>query len=303
MPAARVPVLRKQRDTPRTITTTPPIFRPQPLITWEKLPDDFKLPDDPVDNLDQPLLAEALRDALEQAHLTEPSQMYATNFGICVTVDGTKEIKAPDWVYVPSVLPLPKGKRRKSYTPYLEGDLPAIVMEFLSDTDGNEYDTQPHHPYGKWYFYEQLLKVPCYVIFDPKNGALEVYQLTAGSYQYQHPDAQGRYWIAPLSLFLGVWNGTKSNVEGYWLRWWDSSGQLLPWGLEKNQQAEKAKEKALKAKEKALKAKKEALEKAAQAVQQTKLQIAQQMRQANTDIAFIMQVTGLDKASIENLKN
>lgn len=26
-------------------------------VIWEKLPDDFKLPDDPVENIDQPLLA------------------------------------------------------------------------------------------------------------------------------------------------------------------------------------------------------------------------------------------------------
>jgi hypothetical protein len=30
-------------------------------ITWEKLPDDFILPDEPVDNNLQPLLAAALR--------------------------------------------------------------------------------------------------------------------------------------------------------------------------------------------------------------------------------------------------
>ncbi|MGV0105816.1 hypothetical protein NSTCB13_04577 [Nostoc sp. DSM 114160] len=29
-------------------------------ITWEKLPDDYKLPDDPVDNINQPALAAAL---------------------------------------------------------------------------------------------------------------------------------------------------------------------------------------------------------------------------------------------------
>jgi len=31
----------------------------EPIITWEKLPDDF-LRDDPVDNINQPLLAAAL---------------------------------------------------------------------------------------------------------------------------------------------------------------------------------------------------------------------------------------------------
>lgn len=36
-------------------------------ITWEKLPDDFQLPDDPVDNIYQPALAAALTESLNQA--------------------------------------------------------------------------------------------------------------------------------------------------------------------------------------------------------------------------------------------
>lgn len=31
-----------------------------PAITWDKLPDDFKLEEKPVDNTDQPLIAGAL---------------------------------------------------------------------------------------------------------------------------------------------------------------------------------------------------------------------------------------------------
>ncbi len=33
-------------------------------ITWEKLPEDFILPDDPADNIHQPPLAAALTDSL-----------------------------------------------------------------------------------------------------------------------------------------------------------------------------------------------------------------------------------------------
>ncbi|MBE9097681.1 hypothetical protein [Tychonema sp. LEGE 07203] len=36
----------------------------EPVVTWEKLPSDFILPDDPVENIQQPLLAAALTDAL-----------------------------------------------------------------------------------------------------------------------------------------------------------------------------------------------------------------------------------------------
>jgi hypothetical protein len=46
-------------------------------------------------------------------------------------------IKAPDWLYVPSVRE--QLAERNSYTPNLEGDVPTIVMEFLSETEGGEY--------------------------------------------------------------------------------------------------------------------------------------------------------------------
>jgi hypothetical protein len=36
-----------------------------------------------------------------------------------------------------------------------------------------------------------------------------------------------------MGLFLGVWHGTKAEVTSYWLRWWDESGNLLPWGVER----------------------------------------------------------------------
>ena len=45
----------------------PDATKNQYTVTWEKLPDDFKLPDDSVENIDQPLLAAALREALDLA--------------------------------------------------------------------------------------------------------------------------------------------------------------------------------------------------------------------------------------------
>ncbi|MCG9891862.1 MAG: hypothetical protein MH252_12385 [Thermosynechococcaceae cyanobacterium MS004] len=38
---------------------------PLPVVTWEKLPADFLLPDEPVESTLQPLFAAALRESLE----------------------------------------------------------------------------------------------------------------------------------------------------------------------------------------------------------------------------------------------
>lgn len=50
----------------------------EPIITWEKLPDDFPLPDAPVDNINQPLLAAALTESLELAGRIQPSMLMDT---------------------------------------------------------------------------------------------------------------------------------------------------------------------------------------------------------------------------------
>ncbi len=210
-------------------------------ITWEKLPDDFVLDDEPVDNINQPSLAAAVTESLEINGKLPTNALTTTNYGICATVNQKMVVKAPDWAYIPNIR-VGREEVKRSYTPQLQGDIPAIVMEFLSDTEGSEYSNKPTYPPGKWFFYERVLQVPNYVIFEPDAGDLEIYQLDdLGRYQLQDPDANNRYWIAQIGLFLGRWQGTRENRTGYWLRWWDENGQLLLWGAEKSQQlAEKA---------------------------------------------------------------
>ncbi len=206
---------------------------PQLVISWEALPDGFQLEDEPVENTGQPVLAGVLREILEINGFFQPQMLIASNLGVCATLNGELVIKAPDWLYVPSVLPV--SGDRKSYTPNLEGEIPAVVMEFLSETDGEaylEYSVKRTHPPGKWFFYEQILKVPIYVVFEPSSGLLEFYQLENGRYELKLPDENGRHWIDSMSLFLGTWQGKKEDRTGYWLRWWDESGNLLPWAVE-----------------------------------------------------------------------
>jgi Uma2 family endonuclease len=216
------------------------------VITWEALPDDFRLEDDPVDNTGQPLLAGALSESLEISGFIQPQMLIASNFGICATVNGQFIPKAPDWLYIPSVSEVLAN--RKSYTPHLEGDVPAVVMEFLSDIDGKEYSSKKTFPPGKWYFYEQILQVPVYIIFDPDGGLVEFHQLENGRYELKQPDENGRNWIDSMGLFLGTWQGTKEGRTGYWLRWWDKEGNLLPWAVERlEQESQRAEQERLRA--------------------------------------------------------
>ncbi len=210
---------------------TPPRYQ----VTWEKLPDDFVLDDEPVDNINQPSLAAALTESLHLAGRLPDTALTPTNYGICATVDGQLVVKAPDWAYVPQIR-VPREEVDRSYTPNLQGEPLAIAIEFISNSEGTEYSNKPTYPPGKWFFYEQILQVPNYVIFTPATGDFEAYRLQAGRYQLQPLDAAQRYFVPELDLWLGVWQGTRETRTGAWLRWWDTADNLLLWGLELTEQ-------------------------------------------------------------------
>ncbi len=209
-------------------------------ISWEKLPKTFTLDEYPLQDVDQPLIAAALRESLEIAGLMLEGTLVAAHLAICVNFNDQLVIKTPDLFYANNVQPLPDREIRRSYTPNLEGDIPAVVMEFVPDNPPryqDEYSAKQSYIPGKWHFYEQILKAPIYVHFQPAIGALMVHHLELRlelppRYRKQQPDANNRYWIAGVGLFLGVWEGTKAERTGYWLRWWDESGEMLLWGAE-----------------------------------------------------------------------
>lgn len=213
-----------------TQTPVPPL-----TITWPQLPEDFLLPDDPVENTDQPLLAAALRQPLTAFPDLMQDALVVSNFALCAAIQRRIICKAPDWMYVQPVQPWQSPQPRRSYTPNTEGAVPQVVMEFLSATYGEEYSVEFTEGVGKWFFYEQVIQVPRYVIFRPETGRVEVYALS-GRYQLQTPDTAGRYWIPGLNLFLGVWEGTHEGRTGYWLRWWNAQGELLLWSEERAEQ-------------------------------------------------------------------
>ena len=213
-----------------------------PIVTWEILPDTYRLDDDPVENIQQPRLAAGLTDALNNNDRVPAESLMASNFALTATINQKTVVKAPDWLYVPRINePLNKPRSpsqpiRRSYTPWTEGDGVAIVMEFLSEDDNGEHSSRDRQPYGKLYFYEKILTVPTYVIFDPQEGLMTVRQLQNGTYQIIPPNGDDRVWIPELELFLGVWFGLREMVPAHWLRWWDSQGNLLLWGAEQAEQ-------------------------------------------------------------------
>ncbi len=227
---------------------TTPATKSEPTVTWTALPADYILPDDPVENIQQPLLAAALTDALGAAKFIQPQMLIGSNFGLVATVNKKIVVKAPDWFYDPQVQPVEEGVIRRSYTPNLEGKPIAVVMEFLSETEYGELSVRSTPPYGKLYFYEQILKVPTYVTYDPYELSIEVRRLQDEEYKLELANEKGHFWIPELDLFLGIWPGERLGQNINWLRWWDKSGNLLLWSSE---QAEQEKQRAEQEKQRA----------------------------------------------------
>ncbi|CAN1211300.1 hypothetical protein TUMEXPCC7403_13955 [Tumidithrix helvetica PCC 7403] len=114
----------------------------KPEIIWEKLPANFILPDDPVESIAQPLLAAALTESLDLAGLITPEMPIVSNMAItcgtrsaAVKVNQKTNIKAPDWFYVAKAMRLSGSQIGRSYTPHIEGEVLALVMEFLSEEE------------------------------------------------------------------------------------------------------------------------------------------------------------------------
>lgn len=151
-----------------------------------------------------------------------------------------KGAEAPDWFYVPNVPPKLRGVIRRSYVLWREFLAPRIALEFASGDGSEERDKTPlsvaedgtvTKP-GKFWVYEQIMRIPYYGIYEVSKGVLEVYHFVDGFYEKMIPNSRDRYPITTMGVELGLWEGTYQNQTMLWLRWWDLEGNLLLTGQE-----------------------------------------------------------------------
>ena len=119
----------------------------------------------------------------------------------------------------------PWAKEGRSYFIWEYKKAPDVVIEIVSNEKGGEMAAK----YQRYAYFG----VPLYVVFDPlrlvQEEAVQAFQRTpAGAYS---PCA---YDILPdTGLGLRLWQGQFENLDATWLRWQDSSGQLVPTGAER----------------------------------------------------------------------
>ncbi|MDY7020528.1 MAG: Uma2 family endonuclease [Cyanobacteriota bacterium] len=142
-----------------------------------------------------------------------------------------ERFKCPDWFGVIGVDQRHhKPYLRTSYVTWQEQLNPFIVIEFLDAETATEDLVKT--PEGlddvptKWDVYEQILRIPYYIVFDAEIHQLEAFQLIESRYE-QLDLTEKQIWIPELEFGLGLWQGDYHGIERHWLRWRDAHGNWM----------------------------------------------------------------------------
>ncbi len=180
--------------------------------------------DEPLDNFFQDKQANLLTDSLDASWPEGRPFVSAADVGIFAT--NQERAVVPDvllsiGVSFPTDV-LEKGHR--SYYIWLFGKPPEIVIEIVSNLEGQE-DGDKLERYAR-------MKVPYYVIYDPQGllsqRPLRIRQLSGASY-VDKVDT----WFPEVGLGLKIHHGTYDGMKDNWLRWCDRQGNLLLTGKER----------------------------------------------------------------------
>lgn len=124
-----------------------------------------------------------------------------------------------------------RPKRNRSYFIWEVGKVPAVVVEIVSNQEGEE------EGYKKRRYAD--LGIRYYAVFDPlhevNSQTLRLYQLQ-DDHDANHYVEMSDHWMPEVELGLMVWHGEHQGVYGEWLRWCDQNGVPIPTGQERVEQ-------------------------------------------------------------------
>ena len=245
-----------------------------PKSPRETLPTMYDLPSE---NPEEPGLPDEFHDWQAQLlsltfcppHYPVEEVFCASDMNLYYDVRHALWYKRPDWFGVVGVPRLyDQVDMRLSYVVWQEGINPFVVVELLSPGTEKEdlgelaADTLPPAPSSlegdgqtieppsqekpprKWEVYEQILRIPYYIVFSRYTNQFRVFKLEGARYQeLELPES--RVWMRELGLGLGLWQGEFQGVERLWLRWYDAEGNwILTEAEQERQRAEEAESRA-----------------------------------------------------------
>ncbi|MBF2026037.1 MAG: Uma2 family endonuclease [Oscillatoriales cyanobacterium C42_A2020_001] len=270
----------EQTDPPRSPRETLPTMYDLPSEDPEEpgLPDEFH-------DLQPQLLSATVR-------LTgyAPDQIFTgTDINLYYDIRHPLWHKRPDWFLVAGVPRLyDETDLRLSYVIWQEGISPVVVVELLSpgteDEDLGRTEREPGKPPTKWEVYEQILRIPYYVLFNRYTNELKAFALNGRHYQEMEL-SDSKVWMPDLNCGLGLWQGTFQGITRLWLRWYDVDGNWIA------TEAEAAQQEALAARKQAAaeRQRAEAERQRAEAERQRAEAERQRAEQAATELAALRQ--------------
>lgn len=213
------------------------MYETNPPSPKEVLPTMYDLPSEQVEepglpdqfHIWQPRL---LEDTFQPPNYPSEEIFIGTDLNLYYDARNHLWYKRPDWF---AVLGVPRSNQQKdlrlSYVIWQEGVTPFIVVELLSpgteQEDLGQTLREVNKPPTKWQVYEQILRIPYYVVFDRYTNQLRAFQLVGTRYR-EMTLSDKRLWLDEVELGLGVWQGSYQSTQGSWLRWYDAQGSCIP---------------------------------------------------------------------------
>ncbi len=217
---------------PASVLPTPP------FPTMRDLPSDH--PEDPgLPDEFHGIQPQMLNQTLQLRDYPPIERFTGFDMNLYYDLNHTAWYKRPDWFLVVGVNRLYGGSSpRSSYVVWDEGVVPMVVIEFLSPgteaEDLGRFAPKPPiaqfgKPPGKFKVYEQILKIPNYIVFDEELAQLRFFRLTHGRYEEQSiAPTYPNLWIPELDIGLALWTGEYCHLTVPWMRWCDATGNLFP---------------------------------------------------------------------------
>ncbi|GBF86590.1 hypothetical protein AsFPU3_3661 [Aphanothece sacrum FPU3] len=189
-------------------------------------PEEPGLPDEFHD-----LQPELLKQTFQPSNYSSEELFTGTDLNLYYDPRYPQWYKRPDWFAVLGVSHLYEQRDlRLSYVIWQEGVNPFIIVELLSpgteEEDLGQTLRDVNKPPTKWQVYEQILRIPYYIVFNRYTDELQIFGLVTNRYQPLILN-QGQLWIEEIQLGIGLWRGNYQGIERNWLRWYDSQGNWI----------------------------------------------------------------------------
>ncbi|MDX2241318.1 MAG: Uma2 family endonuclease [Leptolyngbyaceae cyanobacterium bins.302] len=193
--------------------------------------------DSPVDNL----ISEKQMRLLTEPLYSNPAALPTLKFLVSANVGVFYALKQPPLVpdvFLSLDVEVPQDWREKKNRTYLVwefGKSPDVVIEIVSNREGNELGSKLND-YAR-------MGVGYYAVYDPFQQ-LGTTPLRAFERRGTHYQEMADFWFEAAGIGLTLWDGEFEGKSDQWLRWCTQAGQIIPTGFERAEQERERAEQA-----------------------------------------------------------